>query len=197
MAWTSYDTPGEFFGPGYAFSGSAITIDTATNAGNTVGTTFSCAVADTILFAAAHGLKVGDRIKVTDVGTLPTGLTDGTIYYVKTVPSSTTITVAATKNGSTVAITVGGTSDNTIQAMGPLDELSDEEASASAGDARAVVYAICDAVYRKWLGIPTADRPANMTCSMSPSMDPTTGRITKYYTFSFVLEPSGLEVVPE
>lgn len=198
MPWSDYNTPGEFFGPGYSLSSNEVRLKTATDTtGSTVGTTISCAVADTILFAASHGLKVGDKIKVTQVTTLPTGLSNGATYYVKTVPTATTITVATTRNGNTVAITPGGTADNTVQALGPLDEVTDTEANASTGDARKVIYGMMEAIYQKWLGIPTADRPANMTIAMSPSMDPNTGRITKFFTMSFVLEPTGVEVVDE
>lgn len=54
-------------------------------------------------------LSVNDRIVffVPTGGTIPTGLTAGTVYYVKTV-SSDVITVSTTAGGSVVAITADG-----------------------------------------------------------------------------------------
>lgn len=51
----------------------------------------------------AHNLEVGDAVEFTTTGALPTGLTAGTTYYVKTVPDDDTFTVAATPGGSAVA----------------------------------------------------------------------------------------------
>lgn len=53
--------------------------------------------------AAPHGLDVGDVVYLTS-GTA-TGLTVDVPYYVNTVPSATTFTVAATINGATTAVT--------------------------------------------------------------------------------------------
>ncbi len=55
----------------------------------------------------AHGLAVNDQVKFTTTGALPTGLTAGTTYFVKTVASVDTFTVSATAGGS--AITTSGT----------------------------------------------------------------------------------------
>jgi len=55
----------------------------------------------------AHGLAVGDAVQFTTTGALPTGITASTTYYVKTVASADTFTVAATAGGS--AITTTGT----------------------------------------------------------------------------------------
>lgn len=199
MAYTDYDTPGEFFGPGYSLSSNEVRLKTATDTtGTVVGTTFGGnASDDTLVFAAAHGLKIGDRIKVTQVTTIPGGISSGSTYYVKTVPTSTTVTLAATRNGNTIDITSNGTSDNTAAALGPLDEVTDTEANASTGDARKVIYGLMEAIYLKYLGIPSADRSARMTISTSSTVDSLTGRITKTYNVRFVLEPTGVEVVDE
>lgn len=58
---------------------------------------------------AAHGLVVGDRIRV-DVLTGSTGQVDG-VYYVITTPSATTFTISATKGGSVAAISADGTAN--------------------------------------------------------------------------------------
>lgn len=55
--------------------------------------------------ATAHGLLPGDKVVFTSL-TGGTGLTVGTIYYVKTVASADTFTVSATRGGAAVGITV-------------------------------------------------------------------------------------------
>lgn len=51
----------------------------------------------------AHGLSVGAKVKFATTGALPTGLTAGTTYYVKTVPDADTFTLSTTDGGSTIA----------------------------------------------------------------------------------------------
>lgn len=61
---------------------------------------------NTLTSAAAHGLAIGDQI-VFSASTV-TGITVGTIYYVLTVPSTTTLTLSTVANGSTLAISGTG-----------------------------------------------------------------------------------------
>ncbi len=69
--------------------------------------TFTVTIAAPGVFThVAHDLAVGDRVSFATTGALPTGLVAGTTYYVKTVPSADTFTVAATTSGS--AITTSG-----------------------------------------------------------------------------------------
>lgn len=58
----------------------------------------------------SHGLADGDPIVFTTTGVLPTGLTAGTVYYVKS-PTTNTFNVAATPNGS--AINTSGSQSGT------------------------------------------------------------------------------------
>jgi hypothetical protein len=75
---------------------------------------------DTITTTTAHGLAVGNNIGFTvngfnvTGGTLPAPLQlsisdKGISYYVKTVPSATSFTVAATSGGATIDLTTAGT----------------------------------------------------------------------------------------
>lgn len=86
---------------------------------NTVGALGSAdrVVANTVTFTdagdlvttpVAHGLVVGEEVKVASVATT-TGIVANTTYFVKTVPSSTTLTLSATNGGSTLALTTDGT----------------------------------------------------------------------------------------
>lgn len=56
---------------------------------------------------SAHGLVVDDST-VLFKGTMPGGVTSGRKYYVKSVPSSTTFTVSATRGGTTLDVTGNG-----------------------------------------------------------------------------------------
>ena len=69
----------------------------------------TAATDDTITIPGLSGVAVGDRITfaVPTGGTIPTGLTAGTVYYVKTV-SGAVVTVSTTNGGSTVDITAAG-----------------------------------------------------------------------------------------
>ena len=81
------------------------------NSGSTVGSGWSATAAtDVLTSATGHNLAVDDAVKF-DVGTgvLPAPLDPAMTYYVKTVPSSTTITISATKGGATFDITSAGT----------------------------------------------------------------------------------------
>ncbi|HEY9475628.1 MAG TPA: DUF5309 family protein [Mycobacteriales bacterium] len=62
-----------------------------------------------LITEANHGLVVGDRVRIA-ITSGATGATSG-FYYVKTVPSSSTFTVSATKGGAVQAVTADGTAD--------------------------------------------------------------------------------------
>lgn len=65
---------------------------------------------DDVVTIEAHGLSVDDRVAfyAGPNGALPTGVAEGTVYWVKTVPSADTITISATQGGATLDITADG-----------------------------------------------------------------------------------------
>lgn len=67
---------------------------------------FTAATSDTITIPGLSGLSVGDMISFYAVGSssLPTGITEGTVYFAKTV-SGDAVTISATSGGSTLDIT--------------------------------------------------------------------------------------------
>jgi hypothetical protein len=69
---------------------------------------FTATTAD-VFTAPGHGLSVDDRVAVlaTPGATLPTGVSEGTLYWVKTV-SGDTVTLSTTQGGATLDITVAG-----------------------------------------------------------------------------------------
>jgi hypothetical protein len=80
---------------------------------------FTAATSDTIT-SYAHGLAVSDRVVFWqyEPGSLPTGLTEGTVYFVRTAPDANTFTVSTTDLGTTVDITAVG--QGTCQKITPI-----------------------------------------------------------------------------
>lgn len=62
---------------------------------------------------ALHGLTENVAVVFTTTGTLPTGLTAGTTYYVKTILDNGTFTVSATKGGTVINTTGAGSGTHT------------------------------------------------------------------------------------
>lgn len=63
----------------------------------------------------AHGLTAGAPLFLATTGALPTGLSAGTTYYVKTVLTADTFTVASTPTGSAINTSSAGSGTHTIQ----------------------------------------------------------------------------------
>lgn len=193
-------SPTSFFGATYSLASSAISLLTGTDTtGVTVGTTFTgSASTDRLTTATAHGLLVGDRVRlVAGTGSLPTGLSAATDYYVQAVPSTTTLTLAATRGGALIDITVDGGTAHLLKAMPALEELTDTEAHATTGDWRKILFALMEMIYLKWTGTPSADRPARVTITRTSSVNNTTGAVTRTYRVGITLTPSALEVSAE
>lgn len=72
-------------------------------------TIFTGATSDT-LSSPAHGLAVDDPVVFLAAfgRSLPTGITEGTLYYVKTAPDADTFTISTAIGGSTLDITASG-----------------------------------------------------------------------------------------
>lgn len=98
------------FGAGDLVYASKADGELSTDSTNTsLGTVTFTDSGDLVTVSAAHGLVVGDRIIVGTV-TTTTGITAGTVYWVKTVPSTTTLTLSATEDlAATLALTTNGT----------------------------------------------------------------------------------------
>lgn len=77
-----------------------------------IGTATIVATTGVITTTVAHGLVVGDQVKTGTVVTT-TGITSNTVYYVKTVPSTTSVTLSATSGGA--ALTLG--TDGSLSAL--------------------------------------------------------------------------------
>ena len=190
--------PAAFFGPGYSESAAAITLKTSEASGVTTGTTFQgSASGNSLTFATNHNLKVGDRVRVTQGTTLPAGLSAGVDYYVKYVTSSTVIKLSTSKGGPLLDLTTDGTADNTLQAYGPLELLTDAEIDGTTGDWREVIRGLIEMCYQKYSNTDTADRPTYMTITRSTSTNDTTGVRTTSYQFQFKTDAPMGDLFPE
>lgn len=66
-------------------------------------TTFTMTIASPSVFTSvAHGLVVDGPVSLETTGALPTNFAPDTQYYVKTVPTADTFTLAATKGGAAI-----------------------------------------------------------------------------------------------
>jgi hypothetical protein len=61
-----------------------------------------------------HNLSVGDRVAYISNANMPVGISATTLYWVKTAPSSTTLTISLTSGGSAVVPTNAGTGDQFV-----------------------------------------------------------------------------------
>lgn len=62
----------------------------------------------------SHGLLANDPVKFSTTGALPTGLTAGTTYYVKTVLTADTFTLSATSGGTVIATSGSQSGTHTV-----------------------------------------------------------------------------------
>lgn len=81
----------------------------------TLGTITVTIASPAVFTLASHGLQVGDRIRLSTTGALPTGLAANTDYYISAVPSSSTFRVSATLGGAD--INTSGTQSGTHTAQ--------------------------------------------------------------------------------
>jgi len=81
--------------------------------------TFTVTIASPAVFTlVAHGLQVGELIRFTTTGALPTGLSANTDYFVSNVPSADTFRVSATLGGADVNTSGSQSGTHTAQFFG-------------------------------------------------------------------------------
>lgn len=81
-----------------------------TDDGLSLPTTLTIA-SPSVITSTNHGLTIGRRVGFTTSGSLPTGISASTIYYVASVPTADTLTISSTSGGS--AINTSGTQSGT------------------------------------------------------------------------------------
>jgi hypothetical protein len=115
-----------------------------TAASLSVSSTFSVTgsqATDVITTATAHGLIAGDRVAIT-VKTGGTGITLGAAYFVRTVPTATTLTLSLTAGGATLDITTDMTAGTLATRAFDPDNLSRIKGSNTASSAAAWSYGV-------------------------------------------------------
>lgn len=84
--------------------------------------TISAATPGVVTWPGGHGLEAGSPVIFTpNTGTLPTGLTAGTVYYVNPI-TATTFSVSATPGGAPIATTAAGTATTITAAAQPAGQ---------------------------------------------------------------------------
>lgn len=90
--------------------------DAMPTVGGTVAAVTANASTNVLTTTYWHGLAVGNPVRFTTAGTLPSGLTAGVTYYVRSIPSDTTLTLSATLGGAELDITSTGSGVHTLRA---------------------------------------------------------------------------------
>lgn len=98
----------------------------------TLGTVTFTDAGDLVTVSAAHGLSVGDAVMFGAI-TSTTGISANATYYVKTVPSATTLTLSTTPGGSTLALTTDGSATAISKAATRRFRVEGDQASGMRG----------------------------------------------------------------
>ena len=83
-----------------------------------VGTCTITTASPAVVSLTAHGLVEGDAIYFATTGTLPTGLSADTTYYVKSTGNANTFQVSLTRTSSATAFTAGTAVNTTVAGSG-------------------------------------------------------------------------------
>lgn len=191
------DAPQKFFGNGYALASNAISLKTSNAANVSIGTFTVDGATAPLTVSTDHNLKIGDRVRLTTTTTLPAGFSTGTDYYVVAAGSDTALNLSATKGGTAITASDTGTGTHSIEEVSPMTELTDALANASTGDSRAVVFALMEMLYQKFLNTASADRPSQMSISRSTTSSDSAGTVTRHYSVSVTLTQDDVSVSAE
>lgn len=106
---TGANTTVWFWGLGTASTGTGVLLFKGPISSAPIGFALGESTDDT-LTVKNHALAVDDRVSFYAIAGLaiPTGITEGTVYFVKTVPTADTFTISTTSGGTTLDITVDG-----------------------------------------------------------------------------------------
>lgn len=99
-------------------------LQTIFNSASKPAATFTVVASTDIFTVSAHGLQIGDCVQLTTDGTLPTGLSLLTNYYIIN-PTTNTFQLSAIPNGPVVDVTAAGSSTNTYHLYGKAIYIGD------------------------------------------------------------------------
>lgn len=95
----------------FLMNGGTITV----GGGSTIGTVTIVAATGVMTVSTTHGLAVNDPVFLGAI-TSTTGVSAGVLYYVKTAPSSTTLTLSRTPGGAALTLTTNGSAASITKA---------------------------------------------------------------------------------
>lgn len=110
----------------------------------------TCTVSGSTFTRAAHNLVLGSMIRYSSTGTVPTGLTVNTDYYVVLIPTSSTYKVSATEGGSPITVS-GGSGTLSMQVTTTI---------------KALYRSLTFSGYASGVGVDGAARTANKTIAV-------------------------------
>ena len=117
-------------------------------------------------------------------------------YLQKTASGSGAIS-GAENDGTYLLIPISSTDPDAHGATG-LANLNLAEAHATTGDARKVIYELCNTIYDYYDGIAAGSEPGKLTVTKSSLINTTTeGEANRTYTVTVTLDTGALDVVAE
>lgn len=78
-----------------------------------------------------------------------------------------------------------------------LPELTADEANATTGDIREIIYSIVEKAYQAQQALDAADRSARLTIRRSTSINQDTDAVTRTYTLTFTRDTEGTAMADE
>ena len=112
---------------------------------------FAYSTTNTLSLSVASALAVGDPFFASTSGTLPTGMTASTVYYVKTitgVEESATMTISTSYGGAALAITGAGTGNHDLTPLRPYVDRNSMKRENTVADADATLDPVLYQVFR-------------------------------------------------
>jgi len=85
----------------------------------------------------------------------------------------------------------------TIGSGSLLPDISSDEANATTGDFRKLMYGLIEGLYSKYNEVPTDDKPSKMILNRSTGENSSTGEFVRTYSIQFTLDATGFEVASE
>lgn len=189
--------PSSFFGPQYHLDDNTIKFPLLGAPGPFGGHDFYVAVTnlDELLVLSdaveREYYTVGSKIRIGDTGTVPTGIANGSEYWIigrANVSGGVYLSLSATEGGAQITGFADGVYTAkvfTLNYPASLPKLTNADADETTGDWRVVAFALLDYIADQFQALQTADKPARFTCSKK-----TTGSddvMVRAYSFSMNL----------
>ena len=132
-----------------------------------------------VITVYSHGLTVGERVQFTSSGSLPSGLTEGTSYYVSSVPNGNSFQISTTYGGSSLTTTGSQSGVHTLHYKSPEDG---KYAVYRIGDASAIFKKAYNLFYKDTFNVSANVSSATITFTITNA--PATGTLyAEFYSY--------------